>query len=197
MMDQIFLLLLVLFVLVLDNASHPCSGHRNLAGLARGDSCAQEMLIRTLANTRIIIRSSGIYLGSNRNPSSAKFRLKYSPRWKLPDQEHRRRLWTFGSEKPKYKKKMSHKKNFPVVKSELDWQKELSPDEYHVLRQKGTEMAGTGEYNKFYPKPGEGYFECRACKNPLYSAASKFDSGCGCTYFLFPSPTPNHPRIFY
>ena len=137
------------------------------------------------------------FLGSNRNPSSAKFRLKYSPCWKLPDQEHRRRLWTFGSEKPKYKKKMSHKKNFPVVKSELDWQKELSPDEYHVLRQKGTEMAGTGEYNKFYPKPGEGYFECRACKNPLYSAASKFDSGCGCTYFLFPSPTPNHPRIFY
>ena len=54
-----------------------------------------------------------------------------------------RSLWTFGTEKPKYKKTMSGKKDFPVVKSELDWQKELSPDEYYVLRQKGTEMAGT------------------------------------------------------
>ena len=90
-----------------------------------------------------------------------------------------RSLWTFGTEKPKYKKTMSGKKNFPVVKSELDWQKELSPDEYYVLRQKGTEMAGTGEYDHFYPKPEEGYFCCRACKQPLYSAASKFNSGCG------------------
>ncbi len=42
-----------------------------------------------------------------------------------------RSLWTFGTEKPKYKKTMSGKKDFPVVKSELDWQKELSPDEYY------------------------------------------------------------------
>ena len=144
------------------------------------------MLTRILANSKLVTRASRIYLAPNGSRTPARFYLKYSRRLRLPEQ--RRRLWTFGSEKPKYKKKMSHKKNFPVVKSELDWQKELSPDEYHVLRQKGTEMAGTGEYNKFYPKPGEGYFECRACKNPLYSAASKFDSGCGCTYFLFPYP---------
>ena len=95
---------------------------------------------------------------------------------KYQQQNH---LWTFGTEKPKYKKTMSGKKNFPLVKSELEWQKELTPDEYYVLRQKGTELAGTGKYDKFYPEKDEGYFECRACKNPLYSAASKFNSGCG------------------
>ena len=50
--------------------------HRNLDGLARGDSCAQEMLIRALANTRIITRSSGIYLGSNRKPIVGKVPLE-------------------------------------------------------------------------------------------------------------------------
>ena len=51
--------------------------------------------------------------------------------------------------------------------------------EYRVLREKGTERPGTGEYNKFYPK--DGHFVCAApsCATPLYSAAAKFDSGCG------------------
>ena len=60
-----------------------------------------------------------------------------------------------------------------------EWRKKLSPEEYHVLREKGTERPFRGEYDGFYPKPGDGYFECRACGNPLYSAAAKFKSGCG------------------
>ena len=44
-----------------------------------------------------------------------------------------------------------------------------------VLRLTG---AGTGKFDKFYPK--EGHFACAACAQPLYSAAAKFDSGCGC-----------------
>ena len=110
---------------------------------------------------------------SHRNKQSSQTTLSL-----LKYQQHNH-LWTFGTEKPKYKKTMSGKKNFPLVKSELEWQKELTPDEYYVLRQKGTELAGTGKYDKFYPEKDEGYFECRACKNPLYSAASKFNSGCG------------------
>mmetsp|Transcript_598 Transcript_598/g.1077 ORF Transcript_598/g.1077 Transcript_598/m.1077 type:complete len:144 (+) Transcript_598:2195-2626(+) len=64
-----------------------------------------------------------------------------------------------------------------VVKSEDEWRSQLSSEEFHVLREKGTERARSGEYDKMYPTSG--YFECRACGNPLYSAKSKFNSGCG------------------
>lgn len=53
----------------------------------------------------------------------------------------------------------------------------LSAEEFHVLRQKGTERPGTGEYDKFYPKAGK--FVCRGCGNPLYTHEQKFSSGCG------------------
>ena len=62
--------------------------------------------------------------------------------------------------------------------SEEEWKKQLSKAEYQVLRLKGTEPRG-GEYDHFYPAAAEGYFVCRGCKTPLYSAAAKFKSGCG------------------
>ena len=55
-----------------------------------------------------------------------------------------------------------------MQKSEDEWKQELTREEYYVIRQKGTERPGTGEYNKFYPK--EGHFICRACK---YGSASE------------------------
>jgi peptide-methionine (R)-S-oxide reductase len=64
-----------------------------------------------------------------------------------------------------------------VTKSEAEWKKGLSSREYSVIRGKGTEPAGSGDYNKLQPKGG--YFACRACQNPLYSAQSKFSAGCG------------------
>ena len=67
--------------------------------------------------------------------------------------------------------------NFPIKKTDQEWLTSLNEDEFNVLRNKGTERAGTGEYNKYYPK--EGHFKCRACNNPLYSATAKFNSGCG------------------
>ena len=57
------------------------------------------------------------------------------------------------------------------------WKKLLTAEEFNVLRQKGTERAGTGEYNKSYPAGG--VFVCRGCGAPLYKADTKFDSGCG------------------
>jgi len=57
-----------------------------------------------------------------------------------------------------------------------EWKRVLSSEEFYVLRQKGTEARG-GEYDGMYPK--EGHFVCRGCGTPLYSAESKFKSGCG------------------
>ena len=70
---------------------------------------------------------------------------------------------------------MSHK--YPAGQPKEQWKNKLTTEEYEVLFEKATERRGTGEYNKYYPQTG--YFKCRACDNPLYSAGSKFDSGCG------------------
>ncbi|XVF45772.1 hypothetical protein PTKIN_Ptkin02bG0233100 [Pterospermum kingtungense] len=61
-------------------------------------------------------------------------------------------------------------------KSEEEWRAILSPEQFRILRQKGTEYPGTGEYDKFF---GEGIYECAGCGTPLYRSTTKFNSGCG------------------
>ena len=61
-------------------------------------------------------------------------------------------------------------------KSETEWKGCLSPEEYRVLREKGTEMAFTGKYYKHKEK---GVYVCAACGNELFSSESKYDSGSG------------------
>ena len=63
-----------------------------------------------------------------------------------------------------------------IEKSEEDWKAELTPEQYHVLREKGTERAWTGVYNDF---KGDGHFHCAGCHAPLFDAETKFDSGSG------------------
>ncbi len=65
---------------------------------------------------------------------------------------------------------------FGIVKTEAEWRKELSPEAYHVLREKGTERAFTGQYDNFKHK---GVFVCAACALPLFDSKTKFDSGTG------------------
>lgn len=72
---------------------------------------------------------------------------------------------------------MSDSQDFPVKKTEGEWQTILSPEQFRILRQKGTEPAGSGTYNKHYPS--NGVYTCVGCNAPLYKAATKFDSGCG------------------
>jgi len=68
----------------------------------------------------------------------------------------------------------------PTLQKTVDeWKAELTAEEYAIIRGKGTEAAGSGEYDRYFPGPQEGHFVCRACKHPLYSAQAKFDSGCG------------------
>ncbi|KAI9110384.1 hypothetical protein K1719_018544 [Acacia pycnantha] len=61
-------------------------------------------------------------------------------------------------------------------KSEEKWRAILSPEQFHILRQKGTEYPGRGEYDQFY---GEGIYNCAGCGTPLYKSTTKFNSGCG------------------
>ncbi len=64
----------------------------------------------------------------------------------------------------------------PVQKNEAEWKKLLNAEQYHVLREKGTERAFTGEYDKTF-QPGT-YF-CAACGLELFTNDTKFNSGCG------------------
>ena len=72
--------------------------------------------------------------------------------------------------------KSKEKKVYAVEKSDAEWRKLLSPMEYYVLREAGTERAFTSPLNKNYKK---GTYVCAACKTPLYDSEHKFDSGTG------------------
>ncbi|KAL5001897.1 Mss4-like protein [Aspergillus recurvatus] len=65
----------------------------------------------------------------------------------------------------------------PDNRSEDEWRAVLSPEQFRILRQKGTERPGTGEYDSHYPS--KGVYTCVGCNAPLYKASHKFKSGCG------------------
>lgn len=65
---------------------------------------------------------------------------------------------------------------FLVNKSDEEWKRELNPEEYRVLRLKGTERPFTGEYAMHFEN---GNYSCRGCGEVLFSSASKFDAHCG------------------
>ena len=67
-------------------------------------------------------------------------------------------------------------KEYPVSKNETQWKAEMTPLQYKVMRQKGTEPAFSSELNSVNEK---GTFVCAACENPLYAFKNKFDSGTG------------------
>ena len=75
-----------------------------------------------------------------------------------------------------------------VIKTDEEWKKQLTPEQYAVARKKGTERAFTGKYYKLHD---EGVYRCVCCGNPLFSSDTKFESGSGWPSFWAPIAEQN------
>ena len=84
-------------------------------------------------------------------------------------------FWEKETSTAREKKIQPKQKKLSDMAEEFDFS-HLSPEEFHVLREAGTERAWSGEYNKHYSK---GNYNCRGCGNQLFESDTKFDSGSG------------------
>jgi peptide-methionine (R)-S-oxide reductase len=75
-----------------------------------------------------------------------------------------------------------------IAKSDEEWKRELTPEQYHVTRQKGTEPAFTG---RFWNNKHEGVYKCVCCGTPLFDSSAKYDSGTGWPSFYKPLDEQN------
>lgn len=80
---------------------------------------------------------------------------------------------------------MQSNQRFPVEKSEDEWRRELTPEQYHVLREHGTERAGSSPLNAEHR---EGTYYCAGCGQALFDSEAKFDSGTGWPSFFTTIP---------
>jgi peptide-methionine (R)-S-oxide reductase len=81
---------------------------------------------------------------------------------------------------------MKHdQEKFPVSKTDAEWRTELTPEQFRVLREHGTERAGTSPLN--YEKRS-GVFHCAGCDQPLFTSDAKYESGTGWPSFFRPLP---------
>lgn len=77
---------------------------------------------------------------------------------------------------------------FEIRKNDEEWRKLLTPVQFSILREKGTERPFTGEYDKFYD---EGTYYCAACGTELFTSKTKYNSGCGWPAFYEPAVNKN------
>ena len=84
-----------------------------------------------------------------------------------------------------YQQGIDMKKQKKNELTEEEWKKKLTPEEFHILRGKGTERPFTGEYDKFYK---DGTYKCAGCGTELFTSSSKYDSGCGWPAFYEAMP---------
>jgi peptide-methionine (R)-S-oxide reductase len=93
--------------------------------------------------------------------------------------------------KPDSSKHTGVKMDNKIVKTDEEWKKELTPEQYNILREKGTERAFTGKY---WDSHELGTYVCAACGTPLFESDTKFDSGCGWPSYFEPIDSS---RIIY
>ncbi|KAF3336939.1 Methionine sulfoxide reductase B 2 [Carex littledalei] len=107
----------------------------------------------------------------------------YRPFYRPPAGSGFRRTVQFGPvlNQPSRRVTVAMASSGPVKKSEEEWRAILSPEQFRILRMKGTEYPGTGEYDKHFDK---GIYECAGCGTPLYKSITKFNSGCGWPAFF-------------
>lgn len=75
-----------------------------------------------------------------------------------------------------------------VIKTEKEWQSQLTPEQFRITRKKGTERAFTGRYDKYYEK---GVYRCVCCGTDLFRSETKYDSGTGWPSFYAPIAKEN------
>ncbi|MDO6389757.1 peptide-methionine (R)-S-oxide reductase MsrB [Pontibacter sp. BT731] len=80
------------------------------------------------------------------------------------------------------------KPTYEINKTEAEWKRVLTPEQYFVLREKGTEPAFSGKYNDHHEK---GVYTCAACGNELFTSDTKFDSGTGWPSYFKPISSKN------
>ena len=79
-----------------------------------------------------------------------------------------------------------------IVRTDEEWHAQLTPEEFHILREKGTERAGSGEYADHHER---GTYSCRACHLKLFDSKTKFESGTGWPSFYQPITNKNVTEI--
>lgn len=93
-----------------------------------------------------------------------------------------------NSPQPSAKSSASRPSNGKIMKTNEEWKKSLTREQFHVLREKGTEPAFTGEY---WDNHDTGTYRCAACGNPLFDSDTKFESGTGWPSFYQPVEADN------
>jgi len=111
--------------------------------------------------------------------------------WNYSDNTNKEKKYHYESFIPDTTKKQGAHMSDKVVKTDEEWKKELTPEEYRILREKGTERAFTGKYWDHHEL---GTYICTACGTELFESDTKFDSGCGWPSYFEPIDSS---RIIY